>query len=111
MTKQEIKLARDQLKLQREKLYINEIAGFIKHPLVMLFAGYIAIDYAEAKYWPGTQNTMLGPVAAAALRGAVTGEAVINALGKSGVADAVARMSQSGAQAAGALAPLLGALA
>lgn len=112
MNKDEIKLARLTLRNEREISLQREIFGFIKNPIVILIAGFLAIDYMEAHSWKDqygnpTGNTMIGPLAGGTLRTALVSAEVLKAIGDSGIADAVATMSKSGAEAAGALAPLL----
>ena len=90
---------------------MDHLFSILKNPLVLLILAFVAIDFGEAHNWPGEPgNTIIGPAAGIALRGVVVSTELMNAIGNTGIADAVATMTKSGAEAAGSLAPMLAML-
>ncbi len=118
-TSQLSKLNRDQLRfleraMKREgkRLGNQEMVSFARsaflNPIVLLVLGFVMIDYLEKADWPGREgDTMLGGVSANALRGAVATGVVLDALGKSGIAEALGQVAKAGGSAVSSALPLL----
>lgn len=115
LNKQQLQFLKQQFKRDRDAARFNTIMGHTKdvltNPVVMLVAGFLLVDYLEQKTWSNTNNTMLGPAAANALRTALAGGALVGTLGTTNAANAIGEVARAGGAAVSGVAGAIGTVA